>query len=156
MKDTKKTYTYSIRIAAPALHVHDILLGLSDKATYQQWTVFFSPGSSYLGTWEKGTRIYFVGEPKEGKVQGMMAEVVENTPGKFVSLRHIGMIDGEKEITEGPEVEPWAGSSENYTLEEKDGHTTLTVDVDLPESEAEFFNETWPKSLEKLKELAEK
>ena len=154
MKNTK-THTWSINIAAPALRVHDVMLGLSDKATYEQWVTVFSPSSSYEGTWDKGSNIRFVGKDEQGKVQGMVAEVVENIPGKFVSLRHFGMIDGEKEITEGPAVETWAGGFENYTLAESDGGTTVTVDVDLPESEAAFFNDIWPKALQKLKEIAE-
>lgn len=153
--DEIKKYTYSIDVNAPALKVHDIMLGISNKKTYEQWTVPFNPDSTYRGSWEKGTRIYFVGQDESQQAKGMISEIAENIPGKFVSIRHIGMLDGDKEITEGPEIEKWAGSFENYTLEERGGITTVKVDIDLPESQAAFFSNMWQQALEKLKELAE-
>ncbi len=41
-------------------------------------------------------------------------------------------------------------------LLEKDGGTEVIVDVDSNEEFKKMFEETWPKALEKLKELAEK
>jgi hypothetical protein len=153
--DEIKKYTYSIDVNAPAAKVHDLMLGISNKNTYEQWTAPFNPTSTYRGTWEKGSRIYFVGQDEAQQTKGMIAEVAENIPGKFVSLRHIGMLDSDKEITEGPEVEKWAGGLENYTLEERDGITTVNVEIDLPESQAELFKGMWLKALTKLKEISE-
>ena len=66
------------------------------------------------------------------------------------------MIDGDLEITTGEKVEKWAGGLENYTLEEKNGSTLLTIEIDIVEEYKDYFNETWPKALAKLKELVEK
>jgi hypothetical protein len=62
---------------------------------------------------------------------------------------------GDKEITEGPDVEKWANWFENYTFEENNGITTVSVEVDTNEDFEEYMLESYPKALEKLKELCE-
>ena len=50
----------------------------------------------------------------------------------------------------------WIGAHENYTLTEKDGVTTVDVDIDVDESFQEFMEDAWPKALQALKEISEK
>jgi hypothetical protein len=38
----------------------------------------------------------------------MVSKIVENITNKFVSIKHCGLLMGDKEITEGPDVEKWA------------------------------------------------
>ncbi len=147
-----KRLHYHIEINAPAAKVADTMLA---KATYKQWTEAFNPTSDFEGSWDKGSDIQFTGISKEGKKEGMVAEVMEHIPNEFVSLRHYGVLDGEKVIKEGPAVEGWAGALENYTFSEKNGKTTLTVDVDCQEQYLDYFDNAWPKALDKLKTLAE-
>jgi len=45
---------------------------------------------------------------------------------------------------------------ENYSLKTQEGKTELVVDMDIAEEYKDYFNTTWPKALEKIKELAEK
>lgn len=142
-------------INASAKKVYNTMLGLGNIETYQQWTSIFNPTSTYEGSWEKGEKIHFIGTDENGKKGGMVSEIVENIPFQFVSIRHYGILDGEKEITEGPEVEKWAGGLENYSFEEKNGVTTVTVEVDAMEDHLDFFNNTFPKALDKLKEMVE-
>ncbi|NBR16055.1 MAG: SRPBCC domain-containing protein, partial [Crocinitomicaceae bacterium] len=73
----------------------------------------------------------------------------------FVSIHHYGLLQAGIEITEGPEVEKWANGYENYTFEEYNGTTTVTVDLDLTEDFSDYMNETYPKALGKLKEICE-
>jgi hypothetical protein len=143
-------------INASAEKVYNAMLGISNIETYQQWTSEFNPTSTYEGSWEKGTKIYFVGTDEKGKRGGMVSEIADNIPFQFVSIRHYGILDGENEITEGAEVEKWAGGLENYSFEENNGVTTVIVDVDAMEDYMDFFNKTFPKALDKLKEIAEK
>ncbi len=147
---------YSPPISAPASKVFDAMLGLTDKKTYEAWTAEFNPTSTYEGKWDKGSKMYFVGTDGEGKRGGMISEIVESIPNKFVSIRHYGILKGDEEITSGADVEKWAGGLKNYTLVEKDGSTLLSIDIDIAEEYQDFFDETWPKALEKLKEIAEK
>ena len=151
-----KKLKYQTIIQAPAEKVYRIMLGLDDIKTYEYWTASFNPTSTYEGSWDKGAKILFVGTDGDGKKGGMVSEIAENIPNQFVSIRHYGMLQGDKEITDGPEVEKWAGSLEDYRFEEKDGITTITVEVDADDEFAGYFDTTWPKAFEKLKDLAEK
>ena len=101
--------------------------------------------------------MYFVGTDENGKKGGMVSEIADNIPYQFVSIRHYGILDGDNEITERPEVEKWAGGLENYSFQENNGVTTVTIECDISEEEGhqDYFNSTWPKALNKLKELAE-
>jgi hypothetical protein len=86
----------------------------------------------------------------------MVSQIVDNIPGQFVSIRHIGIVSGDQEITSGPEVEAWAGGLENYTFEENAGTTTVTIALDTAPEFESYFSETSPKSLALLKELVER
>lgn len=143
-------------INASAEKVYNTMLGISNIETYEQWTSKFNPTSTYKGSWDKGKKIYFIGTDENGKQGGMVSEIVDNIPFQFVSIRHYGILDGENEITEGAEVEKWAGGVENYSFEENNGVTTVTVDVDAMEDYVDYFNKTFPKALDKLKEIAGK
>lgn len=132
------------------------MLGLTNIQTYQAWTAEFNPTSTYEGKWEKGNKMYFIGTDENGKRGGMVSEIAEFIPNQHVSIKHYGMLDGDKEITDGPQVEQWAGGLENYTFENSDGGTLLTVHVDVADEYIDYFNDTWPKALNKLQALAEK
>lgn len=150
-----KKLQYKIDIKASAEKVYNTMLGMENKETYQQWTAEFNPTSTYEGSWEKGSKIYFIGTDGNGKKAGMVSEIMDNIPFQLVSIRHYGMLDGDNEITEGPEIEQWAGSMENYAFQEHDGVTTVTAECDMAGDYIDYFNTTWPKALQKLKELSE-
>lgn len=149
------TKTYSIDISAEASKVYNIMLGLEDKKTYQSWTASFNPTSTFEGSWEKGSKIFFLGTDDQGNTSGMLSKIAENIPNKFVSIEHCGIIENDQEITQGPEVEQWAGSKENYTYTQNNGLTRITVEIDTNEKYIDHFDDTWPKALNKLKELSE-
>ena len=150
-----KTITYTINIYAPASKVYGIMLGLDNKKTYEAWTALFNPTSTYEGSWEKGSKIVFVGSDEQGNIGGMIAEIAENIPNKFISIKHYGIIEDGKEIIDGPKVENWAGALENYSFSEHNGTTSITVNVDTNNEYINYFDETWPKALNKLKEICE-
>lgn len=150
-----KTIQFNIHINAPVKKVYDAMLGLTNKLTYEQWTSEFSPGSTYEGTWEKGSKILFLGPGESGKQSGMVSEIAENTP-NFVSIKHYGILKDGVEIIEGPDVDKWAGGLENYTFKETNGGTEVTVDVDMTEEFEGYMNDTYPKALKILKEICEK
>ena len=151
-----KKIQFKQNINASAEKVYTTMLGIDNIKTYEEWTAAFNPTSTYEGSWERGSKMYFVGTDANGKKAGMISEIADNIPFRFVSIRHIGMLDGEKEITEGPEVEKWAGSLENYSLHEKNGVTTVTIEIDIAEDYQDYFDTTWPKALQVLKALVEK
>ncbi len=146
---------FKVRINAPVAKVYDCMLGLSDKSNYEGWTAMFNPTSTYEGNWNKGSKMLFVGTDEHGEKGGMVSEIADNIPNRFVSIRHKGMLVGGNEITEGPDVEKWAGGLENYSFEEKTGVTEVTVELDITPDFADYMNETYPKALDKLKEVCE-
>ncbi|WP_291372971.1 hypothetical protein [Cyclobacterium sp.] len=64
-------------------------------------------------------------------------------------------MDGDKEITAGPQVEQWAGGHENYRFEETGEITRVIVEVDVTDEHLDYFDSTYPKALEKLKQIVE-
>lgn len=151
-----KKLQFKISIQAPAHKVYDLMLGIKNRTSYEQWTSMFNPTSSYEGSWDKGSKILFVGVDEKGEKGGMVSRIIENLPNQFVSIQHYGLVKAGKEVTEGPEVEKWANGLENYTYHESNGTTTVTVDLDTIEDFLEYMNETYPKALAKLKEICEK
>jgi uncharacterized protein YndB with AHSA1/START domain len=143
-----KRQNYNASIKAPKEKVWDTLWG---KESYKQWTAAFAEGSDAITDWKEGSKVLFT----DGKGEGMVARIAKRIDNEYLSLQHLGMLKDGKEITEGPEVEGWAGAEENYTLKEENGITKLDVDIDLTDKWLDYFNKTWPKALDKLKELAE-
>ncbi len=151
-----KKLKFAVSIDAPAKKVYDVMLGINNKSTYEQWTALFNPTSSYEGSWNKGSKMLFIGTDEKGEKGGMVSEIADNIPNRFISIRHYGLVQGNAEITDGPEVEKWANGFENYTFEENNKGTKVTVDLDTTEEFADYMNQTYPKALDKLKELCEK
>lgn len=150
-----KKLQFNIKINAPATKVYDTMLGLTNKSTYESWTSMFNPTSTYDGSWNKGSKILFIGTDEKGEKGGMVSEIADNIPNRFVSIRHLGVLKGDEQITEGSEVEQWAGGLENYSFEESSGTTVVKVEMDSVEDYIEYMNQTYPKALEKLKEICE-
>ena len=86
----------------------------------------------------------------------MVSRILENKPNEFVSIQHYGMLKSGEEITEGPEVEGWAGGLENYSFEEVDGSTRVTIGIDAAEEHQEYMDKLYPNALQKLKEICER
>jgi uncharacterized protein YndB with AHSA1/START domain len=143
---------FTIEINAPVDKVYQKMLG---EKTYAEWTSEFNPSSRFEGSWEKGSKILFIGCDQDGNEGGMVSKIKENIKNEFVSIEHVGILNKGEEITSGPEVEAWAGALENYTYEEKDGKTTVSVDMDSNEEFKSYFENTYPKALEKLKSICE-
>lgn len=143
---------FEIVIPASAKKVYDTMIG---EKTYQAWVSVFNESSRVKGSWDKGSKILFLGTDEQGKEGGMVSRIVENIPNQFISIEHYGMIKDGKEIVSGPEVERWAGSHENYTFKEKAGETTLLVALDSDEEYKSYFEGMWPKALAKLKSICE-
>lgn len=150
-----KKIQFTKEINASAQKVYETMLGLKDKSTYEYWTSAFNPTSTYEGSWEKGSKIHFVGVDENGKKGGMVSEIEEHHPAKFISIRHYGILDGDSEITTGEQVEKWAGGHENYSYQENNATTLVTVDMDAIEEYLDYFKSTYPVALDKLKEISE-
>jgi uncharacterized protein YndB with AHSA1/START domain len=145
----------SIFINAPRQKVWDSML---QDETYREWTSAFNPGSYYRGSWTTGSEMLFLGPSPDGTggEGGMVSHIEEVREPEFVSVKHLGIIKDGVRLTDGPEVEQWAPSFENYTFTEKDGGTEVSIDMDIEESYHDEFLRYWNGGLEKLKAIAER
>jgi uncharacterized protein YndB with AHSA1/START domain len=145
---------FSIKINAPAEKVWNTMLG---EETYKDWTsVFNAGGSTVRGNWEKGSKMLFIGpDPETGIEGGMVSRIAENIPHEFMSIEHIGIWNNGVEDTTSEEAKKWAPAFENYRFIEENGVTEVQVELDMLDEYVEMFEEMWPKSLERLKEIAE-
>jgi hypothetical protein len=141
---------FSININAPKEKVWSTLW---NDATYRQWTSAFAEGSyAETDNWKEGTKVRFLSPSGEG----MVSKVAVNKPNEYMSFEHQGVVKkGGIEDTTSDEVKQWAGAHENYTLEETGGKTMLKVDMDITEDFRDYFEKTWPKALERLKQISE-
>ncbi len=144
---------FEIEIQASPEEVYEKMI--NDQA-YREWTMPFYPGSYYKGSWDKNAKILFIAPDDKGELQGMVSRIDENIPNKFISIEHLGMLKDGREILDGPEVDNWKGAHENYTFEKDNGHTRVQVDMDSEFDMENYMLETWPKALNKLKEICER
>ena len=140
--------SFSISVNASREKIWDVLWS---DGSYRQWTSVFAEGSRAETDWKKGSKVLF----HDGKGDGMVSTIIENIPNEFMSIKHLGEVKKGIEDTTSEKVKQWAGAMENYTLTEVDGKTELNVDMDIAEEYKDYFLTTWPKALEKIKQLAE-
>jgi hypothetical protein len=103
---------FSVAIAASKRKVWNTML---EPDSYRAWTAAFGEGSYYEGSWNKGAKIRFLSPGGDG----MTAEIAENRPFEFVSIRHRGIIKNGVDDTESLAARAWASAFENYTFTEK-------------------------------------
>lgn len=144
----KKQLTFAVSILAPRHVVWEKMLG---DAGYRVWTAPFCEGSHYVGSWEHGAKIRFLAPSGDG----MTAEIAENRPYEYISIRHMGEIAKGVEDTNSEKVRAWAPAYENYAFVDEGGGTAVTVTLDtLPDFE-QYMRDTYPKALEQLKRICE-
>lgn len=144
---------FEIEIQAPVKKVFSLMIA---SETYQEWTSAFSPTSHYVGTWEKGSKIQFLSKTENGNLEGMVSRIADMIPNKYVSIEHLGFVSNGEEITTGPKIEPWAGAHENYSFYDLGEKTLLKIDMETGGEYRDYFLNTWPIALEKLKEICER
>lgn len=148
-----KKIKLNILINAPVETVWSKTLELE---SYTEWAGEFGGGSTYEGTWDKGSKMLFIGETRDG----MVSEIKENIPHTYISIQHNGYITNGVEDTTSESVKKWAPSFENYTfndMSDADGaKTEFVLKMDATDEFYDMFMDMWPKALLKLKEICEK
>lgn len=140
--------TFNIQIKAPKEKLWKVLW---EDESYQNWTAVFSEGSKAETDWQEGSRVLFL----DGKGNGMISKIAKNIPFEFMSIEHLGFYENGKEDFESPGVKSWAGALENYTIRPQGDYLDLKIEMDITDEYKEYFESTWPKALEKVKQLAE-
>lgn len=139
-----ETIKLSIQINAPKEKVWEVLW---NDDSYKQWTAVFCEGSCVVSDWNEGSKIRFL----DANGNGMFSVIEKKKPNQQMSFRHFG------EIKDGVEISTeWAGATENYFLAENENGTELTTVMDSNEEFKEYFETTFPKALQIVKQLSEK
>ena len=139
-----KTQSFSVQINAPKERVWEILW---NDDTYRQWTAVFHEGSYAKSDWEEGANIQFLGPDGNG----MYSRIHKKVPNTQMTFEHLGEIKGG---VEQPKSE-WAGAMENYYLSENNGVTDLRAEMDANGEMLSYFQATFPKALQLVKDLSE-
>ena len=102
--------------------------------------------------WEVGGKTYFTDSSKKN---GMVSTIERMEEPKHLIFKHLGeMVDGVEDV-DSEKVKAWNGSLEAYYLEENNGKTTLTIEVDSNDEFKEMFDSGFKKGLEVIKNLSE-
>ena len=139
---------FSTTIAAPKERIWQAML---DDATYRQWTSAFQEGSYAITDWKEGSKALFL----TPSGNGMFSKIVAHRPNEFLSITNLGILKNGVEVTDSDEAKGWAGGLENYSLHGTANRSTLTVEMDVADEYKKYFEETWPRALGKLKQIAE-
>ncbi|UOQ55246.1 SRPBCC domain-containing protein [Hymenobacter cellulosivorans] len=143
-----KKACFSIMINAPKEKVWNVLWG---EQTYGQWASVFSPGSHAQSDWQEGSQVVF----SSANGGSMYSQIAQQTLHEYISFQHLGQVKDGQQQPFDQNNQDWAGATENYTLRQIGNTTELTVEMDVPENHQAYFAETFPRALEKVKELAE-
>lgn len=135
----------TIDINAPVTKVWDTVV---KPESSKEWLSVTMPGSHMDGDYALGSEVFYKSADDSG-VKGTVKELVLNETiyVEYFESYTKGVKDDSAE---------WVGSSDRYTFSENNGVTTLTQESSFPEQYMDDFNSMISKSLEKIKEIAEK
>lgn len=143
-----KTLHFSIEIKAPKEKIWKILW---EDATYRQWTSVFNESSYAVSDWEEGSKIQFL----SADGSGMYSMIDKKIPNKQMTFRHLGIVKDGVEQPDDEKTGEWKDALESYFLTENNGVTELKAELNTVEAYKQYFKDTFPKALEKVKHLAE-
>jgi uncharacterized protein YndB with AHSA1/START domain len=142
-----KEMQFRVEIHASKERVWDTLW---QDATFRDWASVIDPGTYMVGDLKEGNEIQFISSENGYGVTSLVEKLVA---GEFLLLRHYADTQGKgKQERE----KQWTGGAESYSLSEKAGITALTVAFDVPPELEEYFKTNYPKSLARVRELAER
>ena len=129
-----------------------VWFALWDPYHYSKWNSVFCEGSyAITNHWEQGSRVHFLSP----QGNGMYSTVTENKMPEKMSFTHIGKLKDFQEMPLDDEAKKWTGGQEKYLLSHDNGITTLTVRVDVFDMFIDFFDASFPKALDLVKQLSE-
>lgn len=138
---------FQVEINAPKEKVWGTLW---QDETFRQWASIIDPETYMVGELKEGNEVQFISAASGYGVTSLVAKLV---PAEFLLLKHRA---DTQETGKQERDNQWTGGEESYSLVEKDGVTTLTVAFDVPPELEEEFRVSYPKALERVKELAER
>jgi hypothetical protein len=137
------TLHFKTQIDAPKEKVWQKLW--SDEG-YRKWASVFMEGCYAESDWNEGSKIKFLG-PKGDGMSSIIKTRVEN---REMIFEHKGEIRNGVE-----ETSDWNGALERYFLQDNNGGTELKVELQTTDDFKDYFNTTFPKALDVVKEISE-
>ncbi len=145
----KKTINKVIEIKAGRERVWEVL---TRQPWLNEWLSEFMEGSVVRGEFKDGAQVIY----SDGSGNGVAGKVTVYKPNEELKVSILAeIVNGEPDFN-NPGNAKWEGAYDHYSIIEKDGTTTLTLQSCSP---AEYYNDFvpgWDKMVGKIKELAEK
>lgn len=142
-----KPMQFTVIINASKEKVWDTLW--QDK-TLRDWAGLIDPGTYMVGQLKQGAEVQFISAENGYGVTSLVEKV---TPNEYLLLSHEA--DTKESGTQEREKQ-WTGGQESYQLKENNSTTTLIVTFDVPPELKDYFNDAYPKALERVKVLTER
>ncbi len=143
-----KRLEFTIEINAPK---EKIWQSLWEDASYRNWASVFCEGTYAKSNWNEGDSIYFLSADGRG-MNSVIDKKVEN---QYIAFKHISEMKDFKPQPVDEAASEWSGGMEIYELISNQSSITLKVLMDTLEKYIEYFETTFPKALERVKELSE-
>lgn len=141
-----KEMCFTIKINAPKEKVWQVLW---EGKTLRNWAGLVDPGTYMTGQLVEGSTVQFNSAEGYG-VTSLVAKVI---PDEFVLFKH--RADTQDDGENGRD-DQWSGGQESYRLTEDERATTLEMKFDVPPELEQIMSISYPKALERVKELSEK
>lgn len=117
--------------------------------TLREWAGIVDPGTYMVGELAEGSIVQF--NSAEG--YGVTSLVATLIPNEYILFKHKA---DTKDVGDKTREDQWTNGEESYALVEKNGATTLVLKFDVPTELVELMSTSYPKALERVKELSEK
>lgn len=137
---------FTIEINAPKEKVWQVLW---QDEMLREWMDFIDSGTYMTGELKEGSIVQF--NSAEG--YGVTSMVTELVPNEFVLFKH--QADTKKD-GESSRDDQWTGGAESYRLTGAGDVTTLVMKFDVPLELRDIMLVSYPKALNKIKELSER
>jgi hypothetical protein len=143
-----KRLEFTIEINASKEKIWKILW---EDATYRDWVSVFCEGTYVKTNWNEGDSVHFL--TPDGK--GMNSIIEKKIEHQYIAFKHISELENFEPQPVDEAASEWSGGMETYELIENDSSVTVKVLMDTLEKYIEYFETTFPKALERVKELSE-
>ncbi len=138
---------FSIEIASEKT---TIWKALWNESSYREWvSVFFEGSYVVTDNWKEGSKVHFLAPNQSG----IYSIIEKHIPNNIIQFKHIGNVVEGKEQSIDAETKKWSGAMETYRLTEEKNAITLEVEIDVMDEHLEFMKNTFPKALNKIKEI---
>jgi uncharacterized protein YndB with AHSA1/START domain len=117
--------------------------------TFREWADIIDQGTYMVGDLKVGNKVEFISAENGYGVTSLVENLI---PNQLLVLKHEADTQNSGKHSRKDE---WTGGTETYELKEENGFTSLIAKFDTPAEMINYFNNKYPKALERVKKLAE-